>query len=40
MSPQAPGTGKPDNFDEALKIGRPPNIVSEFQGFDCQRQIY
>ena len=30
MPPQGPGTGKPDHFDEALQIGRPPNIVKLF----------
>jgi fructose-bisphosphate aldolase class II len=30
MSPQDPGTGKPDHFDEALQIGRPPNITKLF----------
>jgi fructose/tagatose bisphosphate aldolase len=30
MPPQSPGTGKPDHFDEALQIGRPPNIVKLF----------
>lgn len=30
MSPQDPGTGKPDHFDEALQIGRPPNIIKLF----------
>jgi len=30
MSPQGPGTGKPDHFDEALQIGRPPNIIKLF----------
>ena len=30
MPPQGPGTAKPDHFDEALQIGRPPNIVKLF----------
>ena len=30
MPPQGPETGKPDHFDEALQIGRPPNIVKLF----------
>ncbi len=30
MPPQGPGTEKPDHFDEALQIGRPPNIVKLF----------
>ena len=30
MPPQDPGTAKPDHFDEALQIGRPPNIVKLF----------
>jgi fructose-bisphosphate aldolase class II len=30
MSPQGPGVEKPDHFDEALQIGRPPNIVKLF----------
>jgi fructose-bisphosphate aldolase, class II len=30
MSPQGSGTGKPDHFDEALQIGRPPNIIKLF----------
>ena len=30
MSQQGPRTGKPDHFDEALQIGRPPNITKLF----------
>jgi len=30
MSPQGSGAGKPDHFDEALQIGRPPNIIRLF----------
>ena len=30
MPPQGPGAVKPDHFDEALQIGRPPNIVKLF----------
>jgi len=30
MPPQSPGTAKPDHFDKALQIGRPPNIVKLF----------
>ncbi len=30
MSPQGSGIGKPVHFDEALRIGRPPNIVKLF----------
>jgi len=30
MSAQSPGTGKPHHFDEALQIGRPPNIIKLF----------
>ena len=30
MPPQGPKTGKPDHFDDALQIGRPPNIQQLF----------
>ena len=30
MSPQGSGAGKPDHFEEALQIGRPPNIIKLF----------